>query len=439
MKQRVFSHLKARAVLVIGVMGVSAWLAAQRPPPAPQRSRTGLATLLSAAIGAQADAAQLFWEPSRGVVLDWLWGRDLLFVARTASDALRDVFRAQVRVSPSGHPLAVVHWRNLTQSPWADDTGLQGRGKHAAFATLAGGWVQSATVLEATSPVFGLRRQDLTLPHATTSLTMALTDQQLQLSTGDTALLQFELATRTVRVIEQQPKATAPVGEPWRPSAGQQPAGPAGIFESTVKLGTLQVQLVAFDPGRLSWRLRAGQREPTVAGQRPAKYQLEPSEHERTLIALNLGHATVGTDYGMAFQGTSSLPLRGDRATLIVAELGEPRLLRPGEPIELRPDDAAVQLPLLIDQGTITAAASSRGSRLLRAGLCVLGSGRVLVALANNDSSDVLALALQKQGCRDAVQLDRGSHHAAFMHHQGTTEPPLSAYATSVLFGLSKP
>jgi hypothetical protein len=436
MKQRVFRHLKARAAFVILVMGVSALVAAQRPPPAQQHSRAGLAALLGTASGATVDDAQLFWEPSRGVVLDWLWGRDVLFVARGAANALRDVFHAQVRVAPNGHPLSVVRWQNLTQSPLADDTGLQGRGTVAVFATLSGRWVQSASLLDGTAVHFaGPWRKDLPLPRPSASLTMTLNGDRLQLSTGETPLLHFNLSTRTSHVPDP-PKAAERLGDQWRPSDGQQPEGSPGIFESTVKLGTLQVRLVAFDAGRLSWRLRAGQREPTVAGQRPAKYQLDPSEHGRALIALNLGHATVGTDYGMAFQGMSSLPLRGDRATLIVPEQGELSLLRPAETIELRRSDAAVQLPLLIDRGTITASASSRGSRLLRAGLCVLSDGRVLLALATNDSSDVLALALQQQGCVDAVQLDRGSHHGAFLHRLGTAEVPLAEYQTSVLFGL---
>jgi hypothetical protein len=437
MKQRVFRHVQARAALVIGVMGVSALVAVQRPPPAAQHSREGLAALLGQACRATVDPAQLFWEPSRSVVLDWLWGRDLLFVARAADHALRDVFHAQVRLAPNGYPLGVVRWQNVTQSPQADDTGLQGWQAAAVFATLSDGWVQSVTLLDAAVAHWAKpRRKDLSLPRPSASLTMTLTGDRMQLSDGDTPLMDFNLSARTVRVLDP-PQPAARAGEPWRVSEGQQPAGAPGIFESTVKLGTLQVQLVAFDPGRLSWRLRAGRREPTVAGQRPAKYELAPDEHGRALIALNLGHATVGTDYGMAFHGSSSLPLRGDRATLVVPEQGVLRVIAPGAPLELQASDAAVQLPPLIEQGVITRRASSRGSRLVRAGLCVTSNGRVLLALANNDSSDVLALALQKQGCTDAVELDRGSHHGAFLHRSGTSEVPLATYQTSVLFGLA--
>lgn len=462
MMQRVFRHVQARAALLIGVMGVSAFVAAQRPAPA-SHSRTGLAALLGAASHAQVDDAQLVWEPSRGVVLDLLSGRGLFFVARSDAAALRDVFHACVRVSPSGQPLAVAGVRNLTQTPLVDDTGLQGTGRYAAFASLSEGLVRSATLLDAagafdtsaswlmrarrsvtdywqTRRLGAIARKDVELKRPSASLTMALAPGELRLTTAEAEMLVLDLATRALKTQDALQPASLAGGE-WQASPGQQPA-PAedpGILESTVKLGLLQVRLVSFDRGRLNWRLRAGEREPTVAGQRPAKYQLSTAEHARALLAMNLGHATVGTDYGMAFQGSSSLPLRGDRATLIVPEQGVLRLLQPGEPIELRASDAAVQLPVLIAEGEIMPQASSRGSRTLRAGLCVLPSERLLMALAHNDSSDVLALALQMQGCRNAVELDRGSHHGAFLHRLGTAEPPLAAYATSVLFGLDQP
>jgi hypothetical protein len=389
--------------------------------------------LLGVASRAKVDPSQLFWEPSRGVVLDFVAGRGVFFVARPAAAALRDVFHARVRVSPSGQPLSVTCWRNLTQTPAQDDTGLQGKGRYGAFATLSQGLVRSATVLD------GNDHSAVLLDRPTASLTMTLSGEQLQLITAEADEWQLDLATRALRPHQRRKPADEPPPQ-WRPSEGQQPdpAGAASILESVIKLGTLQVRLISFDSAQLRWRLRAGEREPKVAGQRPAKYQLDAAEHARALFALNLGHATVGTDFGMAFQGTSSLPLRGDRATLLVPEQGTVRLIGPGASLELQGSDAAVQLPLLLDQGVITPQAASRGSRMLRAGLCVSSNERVLLALASNDSSDVLALALQKQGCRDAVELDRGSHHGAFLHRLGTTEAPLAAYQTSVLFGLSQ-
>jgi hypothetical protein len=431
MKQRVFSHVRARLAFVIGAIAVSTWVALQRPAPAPH-SRAGLAELLGAASHARVDEGQLHWAPSRGVFLDLLWGRDVYFVARVDAAQLRDVYCARVRVSPSGQPLTVAGVHDLTQSPLADDTGLQGVDGDVAFATLADGQIQAATVLHGAAHgaahrwghSAAIQRSDVVLERPTPSLTLTMAAGQLHLVTADDDVLRFDFAART---LSSERSHTDP-GQQLEP-----------IVESTVKLGTLQVRLVSFERSRLSWRLRAGEREPLVAGQRPAKYQLDAKEHAQVLVALSLGHATVGTDYGMAFQGSSSLPLRGDRATLLVPEQGALRVILPADPIELGASDAAVQLPLLLDRGRITEQAATRGSRMQRAGLCVLSGGRVVVALADNDSSDVLALALQMQGCTSALELDRGSHHAAFLQQRGGSEPPLAGYPTSVLFGLDLP
>src|SRR6185295_11080112 len=49
------------------------------------------------------------------------------------------------------------------------------------------------------------------------------------------------------------------------------------------------------------------------------------------------------------------------------------------------------------------------------------------------------ATALERAGCRDAVELDRGSHHPAFLHRAGGATPPLANYETSVLYALGRP
>jgi hypothetical protein len=40
------------------------------------------------------------------------------------------------------------------------------------------------------------------------------------------------------------------------------------------------------------------------------------------------------------------------------------------------------------------------------------------------------------QGCSDVLELDRGSHHAAFVHRSGGKQAPLDGYETSVLYVL---
>jgi hypothetical protein len=39
----------------------------------------------------------------------------------------------------------------------------------------------------------------------------------------------------------------------------------------------------------------------------------------------------------------------------------------------------------------------------------------------------------------DVVELDRGSHHPAFVHRAGGTTPPMAGYETSTLYALGRP
>jgi hypothetical protein len=48
-------------------------------------------------------------------------------------------------------------------------------------------------------------------------------------------------------------------------------------------------------------------------------------------------------------------------------------------------------------------------------------------------------LALLKVGCKRVVELDRGSHHPAFVHRAGGSTPPLRRYEGSVLYAIGRP
>ncbi len=73
-----------------------------------------------------------------------------------------------------------------------------------------------------------------------------------------------------------------------------------------------------------------------------------------------------------------------------------------------------------------------------RAALCVTPSERLIVASALHDTSDTLAAALLRVGCTRVIELDRGSHHPAFLQRAGTDTPPLASYETSVLYALGR-
>jgi hypothetical protein len=227
----------------------------------------------------------------------------------------------------------------------------------------------------------------------------------------------------------------------WTESDGAQPSPvwlPA-IFETTKRLGDLEVRVVGFDPGRVDWLVRAGTEEPTVAGARSKKIGLEPELEGRAVAAIGLGHTTDALRYGLAFEGQPALELRRTYATLVLAPGAVPRILPPGERPTLGPGEDAVQLPLLANDGTVDERSTDRGGTRLRGALCVTADGRVLVASARHDSSDPIASVLVEAGCQRVVATDRGSRHPAFFHQARTAEPPLSHYETTVLYAVARP
>ncbi len=232
-----------------------------------------------------------------------------------------------------------------------------------------------------------------------------------------------------------------PSGLNWQKSEGAQPSPTwiPSIFRATRRLGELEIELVAFDPGRVDWLVRAGSDEPSASGARPKKIGLEAGLEGRVVAAVGLGHTTDALRYGLVFDGQASLDLRQTYATVVLAPSRAPRILSPGERPALVAGEDAVQLPLLADRGIIDPRASDRGGTRERGALCVTDAGRVLVALGRHDSSDPLASTLISEGCARVVGLDRGSRHPAFVNRAETQNSPLDRYDESVLYAVARP
>jgi hypothetical protein len=126
---------------------LSAWGGFARTPPA--RDLPAFASALGRrAGGVLVSADDVRWEPSGGAASDFVLGRQVLFLARTAPGEARDVWRARVRVAPEGAALEVLGAHNLTNTPLGDDHELVIQGSRAAFATRAYGQEQSLTTLD---------------------------------------------------------------------------------------------------------------------------------------------------------------------------------------------------------------------------------------------------------------------------------------------------
>lgn len=220
-----------------------------------------------------------------------------------------------------------------------------------------------------------------------------------------------------------------------QPTPGWLPA----LYRAKRRLGQLEVTVLAFEKGRFDWIIRAGSGEPPAVGMRPKKTGLEPGELQRATAAVNLGHTTDATRYGLAFEGDPSLALRRSYATLVLREGRSPRIVAPGKRPELEEDEDAVQLPMLADDGDLLPTARDHGAMRRRGALCVTPQGRTLVAFAHHDSDHPVVKTLVEAGCVRVVGLDRGSKHPAFAHLPGTQNPPRAGYETTVLYALGRP
>ena len=225
----------------------------------------------------------------------------------------------------------------------------------------------------------------------------------------------------------------------WLPDGGTQPPPnwwPA-LFASKVDVSGANVELLSVEKGRVEWAVRAVTLEPRDLGAALMKTDLEEEPSHRMLLALGLGHTTPVTRYGLAFEGKQSLPFKNQVATLVVSPPHSIAIYQT-PPSQLSSNEEAVQLPLLARDGELTSEGRSQGTLRPRAALCVTPEGRTLIGRARSDSSIPMARVLLRAGCRDVVELDRGSSHPSYLHRTGTDHPPTGGYETTTLYALSQ-
>jgi hypothetical protein len=117
-------------------------------PAPPPRTLEGLAATLGRSIGGVVLPSDIAWEPSPGVMAEFLWGRRVLFLGKAGEGAPRDLYRARVRVTMEGRPVVVEGLHNLSATPLGDEQKLVIRGDKAAFATASYGKIESVTLLD---------------------------------------------------------------------------------------------------------------------------------------------------------------------------------------------------------------------------------------------------------------------------------------------------
>lgn len=257
----------------------------------------------------------------------------------------------------------------------------------------------------------------------------------------------------------RDPRPPAIEGVEWEPDPGAQPAPSwmAGLWRGR----SGDVELLDIEPGRASFRARAGTKEPdkerekTQARSRgrgsddddapppvakaapPRGTELSEDDAHRVLFALTLGTSETRHLRGLAADGQVAIPLSNDAATgvLLVSEEGAISIVPSSSGASVPPKGDAVELPLLLDDGAAVSHVATHGRAPVALG--ITSGGRVYIA-RGSAVADV-AEVLKKAGCTRAVLLDRGAGEHGAMFRAGTPTPPRSRYEATTLYAMGKP
>lgn len=227
----------------------------------------------------------------------------------------------------------------------------------------------------------------------------------------------------------------------WVEDVGTQPAPvwlPAvwralvQITPSSPEASAVQVELLAFDAGRVTWRLRTARRE--WPKRDFVSQELAHEDSHRVMAAVGLGNPQ---DPREAVNTKLSFP-RFTTGALVADEAHSLALFSEQE-LGNGDGSEAIVVPFILDNGKVVPAAKEQHAMRRRAATCLSPSGHTVIATATSDSDEATALALQKIGCTRVAGLDRGSHRSTFLHRAGAGEKPLARYDESVLYAVSRP
>jgi hypothetical protein len=211
-----------------------------------------------------------------------------------------------------------------------------------------------------------------------------------------------------------------------------------GVWTAPVAAPEGTVQLLDVEPGRSTWRIRAGAKDAPAAA--PLR-ELGGDEARRVLLAVGVGVSHERRPLGLATDGRLVVPVRGgpDSGVLLVDGDGQLTMaLADGAPA-LGPHDDLVELPIALWDGKPAPIATGPGAALPRAALGETPTGRWIVARGLVPSAAPLARALARAGCTRALVLDRGTHADGFLDRAGTSSPPRAGYDESVLYAVGSP
>ncbi len=234
-------------------------------------------------------------------------------------------------------------------------------------------------------------------------------------------------------VMVHDPAPPAIDGAVWEPDGGTQPPPHwiPGLWRTRVQGG---LELYDVEPGRATWRIRAGSRESPASN--PLR-ELTGDEAGRVLFAVGAGIALEKKPRGLATDGRVAVPVHGgaESGALLVGADGGLAIVRATDAGSTGAHDDMLELPVILWDGKAEAIAS--GAIEARSAIGLAPSGRVLIARGSFASAAPLADALAGAGCSRALSLDRGAHATAFFNRAGTADLPRGRYDESVVYAIA--
>jgi hypothetical protein len=220
---------------------------------------------------------------------------------------------------------------------------------------------------------------------------------------------------------------------PWHPDGGTQPPPHwlPGLWSTRLDGG---VELTDVEPGRATWRIRAGSRESPASS--PLR-ELTGEESGRVLFAIGAGVALDKRPRGLATDGRLAVPMHGgaESGALLVGTDGKLTMIRATDEAPINTHEDLLELPVVLWDGTPVALPN--GPIALRAAMGLAPSGRVVIARGSFESAAPLARALARAGCTCALSLDRGARATALLDRAGTADPPRGRYDESVVYAIA--
>jgi hypothetical protein len=227
-------------------------------------------------------------------------------------------------------------------------------------------------------------------------------------------------------------------GSPWAADGGAQPPPHwmPGVWAAHADGPQGSVELLDVEPGRATWRVRAGTAESPAAA--PLR-ELTGDDAHRVLFAVGAGVALEKRPRGIATDGRAAVPVQGgsESGVIVVSTDGRLSIERAAEAPAVDAHGDLLELPVILWDGTPVAPVP--GPLTERAALGLTPSGRVIVARGSFSSDAPLADALGRAGCKRGLALDRGARATAFLDRAGGSSPPRARYDEDVVYAIASP